>query len=188
MDVLDLIRTICKRPSTNGDDDAPYSSIDIAIMRKLQQNLQGAVGEYGTFYDRIGVSFTRQEMLTYLYRCAALIYLNRAVAGLNMASFQHERLVREGLLLLKNLGSCESAWPLFVLACEANQDEQRLQILEILSATRRESLCRSNHVPLIQRMVEAIWNQNDLDIDCGVKYVRTLHAIISSAPSLPLFA
>jgi len=37
-------------------------------------------------------------------------------------------------------------------------------------------------------MVEAIWNQNDLKFDNDVDYVRTLYAVISTAPSLPLFA
>lgn len=188
MDALDLIRIICKRPSAYHHSDVPYDDADLERIHGLKQRLQQSIGEIGTFHDIAEGSLTRQEMLTYLYRCAALIYLNRAVLKVPISSFQHRRLVREGILLLKSLGFCESAWPLFILACEASEDEQRLQILEILSETKREPRRRSNHVPLIQRMVEAIWNQNDLTLDSAVDYVSILHAVISTAPSLPLFA
>lgn len=157
-------------------------------MHELKGRLEEAVGEKGTFHDIAEVSSTRQGMLAYLYRCATLIYLNRAVLQVSNASFHHRRLVREGILVLQNLGFCESAWPMLILACEANEDEQRLQILQTLWKTGREPLHRSSHVPLIQRMIEAIWNQNDLGCDSGVDYSRTLHAVISTAPALPLFA
>lgn len=96
--------------------------------------------------------------------------------------------MREGILLLQNLGFCESAWPLFVIACEAKEDEQRLQILATLADTRRELGQRSSHIPLIQHMIEAVWNQNDLNIESDVSYCRTINAVVSTAPSLPLFA
>jgi hypothetical protein len=92
------------------------------------------------------------------------------------------------MLVLRNLGFCESAWPMLILACEASEDEQRFQILETLSETGREPLHRSSHIPLIQRVIEAIWNQNDLGCDGDVDYSRILHAVISTAPALPLFA
>ncbi|KAJ5118108.1 hypothetical protein N7448_004245 [Penicillium atrosanguineum] len=187
-DVLDLLRVICKRPSTCDHDDLTYDKSDIAQMYELKRRLEEAVGENGTFHDIAEVTSTRQGMLAYLYRCATLIYLNRAVLKVSNASFHHRRLVREGILVLQNLGFCESAWPMLILACEANEDEQRLQILQTLSQSGQEPLHRSSHVPLIQRMIEAIWNQNDLGCDSDVDYSRTLHAVISTAPALPLFA
>lgn len=188
MDVLDLIRIICKRPSTYHDNFASYNDADIERIQDLRQRLQESVGEYGTFRDISEAPLTRKQMLAYLYRCAALIYLNRAVLKAATTSFQHRRLVREGILVLQNLGFCESAWPMFIIACEAIEDEQRLHILETLSQTPREPLHRSNHVPLIHRMIETIWKQNDLSYDSNVDYARTLHAVISTAPALPLFA
>lgn len=187
MDVLDLIRIICKRPSAYYGETF-YTDIEMVHMRELQQNIQNSVGAVGPLHDNSETSLTRSEILTCLYRCAVLIYFNRAVAEASTSSFQHRRLVREGILLLQYLGCCESAWLLFILACEANEDEQRRQILNALSESEEESMLRSNHVPLIRIMVEAIWNQNDLNLDSHVSYVRTLHAVISTAPWLPLFA
>lgn len=37
-------------------------------------------------------------------------------------------------------------------------------------------------------MIEAVWNQNDLNIESDVGYCETITAVISTAPSLPLFA
>ncbi|ETS04882.1 hypothetical protein M419DRAFT_33640 [Trichoderma reesei RUT C-30] len=187
-DVLDLVRNVCKRPSSDPGDHSPYNNTDMGQIHQLRQRIYGIIGEYGTFHDNCESSLTRQDMMTSLYRYAALIYLNRSVANISISSFSHRRLVREGILLLQNLGFCESAWPLFVIACEAKEDEQRLQILATLADTRRELGQRSSHIPLIQHMIEAVWNQNDLNIESDVSYCRTINAVVSTAPSLPLFA
>lgn len=157
-------------------------------IQQFRQNIYGIIGEYGTFYEHLESLLNRQDMLSCLYQYAALIYLNRTVSNVSTSSFSHRRLVREGILLLKNLGFCESAWPLFIIACEANEDSQRLQILSILADTNQEIGHRSNHIPLMQQMIEAIWNQNDLAIENYVGYSKILDAVVSTAPSLPLFA
>lgn len=157
-------------------------------MQELTRCIQKAVGETGSFHDSSDTSLTRQEMLAYLYRCAALIYYNRTVSEVSTSSFQHKRLVREGFFLLRHLDCCESAWPLLIIACEANEDEQRLQMIEILLKMEHDPVRRSNHIPLVKSMVQAMWNQNDLNIDSDVDYIRTLQAVISTAPSLPLLA
>ncbi|KAL7917479.1 fungal-specific transcription factor domain-containing protein [Trichoderma austrokoningii] len=187
-DVLDLVRHICKRPSPNGDNHIPYDNADMMRIQYLRQNIYETIGEYGTFHGDFESSLSRQDMINSLYRYAALIYLNRTVSYVSTSSFSHRRLVREGILLLQNLSFCEGTWPLFVIACEADKDEQRLQILDVLSNTSREVGQRSDHIVLIQHMVEAIWNQNDLTIESDVNYGRILNAVISKAPALPLFA
>lgn len=188
MDALDLVRNICKRSSAQNEDDIPYNNTDMERIQQLRESLYHVIGEYGTFHGDSESSLNRQDMMATLYRYCALIYMNRTISNVSTSSFSHRRLVREGILLLRNLQFCESAWPLFVIACEANEDEQRLQILDILSSTSQELGQRSNHIPLIQHMIEAIWNQNDLNIDTDVKYGGILNAVISAAPSLPLFA
>lgn len=181
MDALDLLWNVCKRSPI-------YTTFDMDRMQELKRKLQQAIGVTGPFYDISETPITRQQMMSYLYICAALIYFNRAVANISPCSFEQTRLVREGLFILHHLGSCDSAWPLFIVACEANDEEERRQMSDILSKTGQESLHRVNHVPLIRSMVEAVWNQNDLNADSDVSYVETLHAVFSAAPSLPLFA
>ncbi|KAL7805013.1 fungal-specific transcription factor domain-containing protein [Trichoderma aethiopicum] len=188
MDALDLVRNVCKRPSPDRNDDMPYNNAEMEQIQQLRQSIYEVIGEYGTFHDNCGSLLNRQDMMTALYRYAALVYLNRSVANVSTSSFSHRRLVREGILLLQNLGFCESAWPLFIIACEANEDEQRLQILTTLADTRRELGKRSSQMPLIQQMIEAVWHQNDLNVESDVSYCRIVDAVISTAPSLPLFA
>ena len=165
-----------------------FNDTEMDRMRDLTQHIQKAIGETGSFHDSSETSLTRQEMLAYLYRCAALIYYNRAVSEVSTSSFQHRRLVREALFILHHLDCCETAWPLLIIACEANDDERRLQVLDILLKMGRDPVRRSNHIPLVQSMVQAIWNQNDLNIDGDVSYNRTLHAVVSTSTSLPLLA
>ncbi|KAH0490875.1 hypothetical protein TgHK011_002325 [Trichoderma gracile] len=188
MDALDLVRNVCRRPSSDPNDDMPYNNTDMEQIHQLRRSIYGIIGEYGTFHDNCASILNRQDMMTLLYRYAALIYLNRSVANISTSSFSHRRLVREGILLLQNLGFCESAWPLFIIACEANDDAQRLQILATLANTRRELGQRSSHILLMQHLIEAVWNQNDLNIESDVSYCETVNAVISTAPSLPLFA
>lgn len=186
MEVLDLVRIICKR---NSIDHASYSDAELVKMNSLKQQMQRAVGEEGTFHDISDAPLTREDMLAYLYRSAALIYLNRAVLHASGAasSFQHLRLVREGILVLRSLGSCDAGWPLFVLACEAAADEQRLQILDVFARTAQEPSYRSSRLHLVRQLVESIWKQHDLNVASNVDYLTTLHAVISTTPSLPLF-
>lgn len=92
------------------------------------------------------------------------------------------------MLLLKKLETCESALPLFILACEAHEDEQRLEILDIFARMSKNDKQRSIHALAIQSMAEAIWNQNDLDIDGSISYTDTLDAVISTVGNVPLFA
>lgn len=130
----------------------------------------------------------REAKMVELHRIAALIYLNCAVQGSTHEEYRHKRMVREGFLLLNELGVCESAWPLFIIACEASEDTERLAILEIFRRTRQDRRRRSNHMIWIQRLVEAFWNQNDLDELQDIDYVTRMNAVISSAPLLPAFA
>ena len=188
MDALDLVLHICKRPSKYRYGDTKYDNADMTQIQQHRHRLYKVVGEYGTFRDNLPATLTRQGMLAQLYRFAALIYMNRALAVISPSSFSHRRLVREGIWLLRSLASCETAWPLFILACEADTDELRLQILDILSATMEDLAQRSNHIPLVRHIIEAIWKQNDLDVDSSISYVEMLDAVISTAPYLPLFA
>ncbi len=184
IEVLDLLREICKRPSIYDAPEISYNDVEIGKITSLQRTVYEKVTAYG----RAETLPSRKELLGCLYRHAILIYLNRAFSNISTTSFLHSKLVRQGLALLQQLTCCESAWPLLILACEAYEEEQRLRLLDVLSDKGRELQQRSNHIPLIRSMVTTLWNQNDLNIGSNVSYVRTLDAVVSSVPFLPLFA
>lgn len=157
-------------------------------IQALEQRIYASIGRYGPLRDNSESQSNRREKLCVLHQVAALIYLNRIILNVSDVDFGHQRLLREGFLILRDLGSCESAWPLFILACEADDDERRLEILQVFNKTLQEKTQRSNHIPTLQALVAAVWNQRDLDVDNRVGYLNTLNAVISTAPFLPLFA
>lgn len=189
MNALRLVSIACKSTVVTAPHmDVELSEGEMTHIEILQRRIYSEIGQYGPSYDTSGAPLHRRELLYYLYQIAALVYLNRAVLNVSDVSFQHRRLVREGMLILRMLGSCESAWPLFILACEATGDEQRLEVLEVFQRTLEDQDRRSNHIYTIQAMVTAVWNQNDLGVDNEVDYSTTLDAVISTMPFLPLFA
>lgn len=127
-------------------------------------------------------------MVADLHRVACLLYVNRAVHRVTGTEFRHKRLVKEGVLLLNKMGTCQSAWPLFIIACEAITDEHRLAILEVFDKSQRDQRRRSNHIHLIQHMVEAMWNQQDLNAENEVDYLTIFDAVVGGLPFIPPFA
>jgi hypothetical protein len=184
---LQLVSAVCRgtaKPTTN----SPALKLDMAQIQTLERRIYDSIGREGTAFDGPGTPCERQHMLRILYQISALIYLNRATKQISATSFQHRRLVREGMLLLRKLETCESALPLLILACEAHEDEQRLEMLDIFARMSNNDKQRSIHALAIQSMAEAIWNQNDLDVDGCISYIDTLDAVISTVGNVPLFA
>ena len=96
--------------------------------------------------------------------------------------------MREGILLLTRARTCQHAWPLFIIACEAAEDEHRLAIMQVFERSRREVRRRTSHLHFIQHLVEAVWRQRDLDVEGEVGYLRILDAVVGGVPFMPVFA
>ena len=188
METIDLIANICNRSPVGGKGMNSYTESDLERMHELENRIYNVVGYDGSYHDGIETSRSREDMICALHKFAVLIYLNRSMGKVSATDFRHKRLVREGFLILKALEFCEVAWPLFILACEASDDEQRCYILKLFSKTRTEQNIRLNHIYMLQTMVEAVWKQTDLDEDDQVRYIDIVSAVVSKAPFLPLFA
>ena len=154
----------------------------------LEQNISRVVEDYGHLHVQSTTPMNRNTMVSDLHRLACLIYVNRAVHRVPETDFRHRRLVREGILLLTNMITCQNAWPLFIVACEAVDDNQRLAILDVFEQSRQDRRRRSSHIHLIQHMVEAVWKQHDLDTENQVDYLTILDAVVSAVPFMPVFA
>lgn len=86
------------------------------------------------------------------------------------------------------MGTCQHAWLLFIIACEAAEDEQRLAILDVFKRTSEDKVQRSNHIHLIQHLVHSVWNQCDLNINKDIRLLQIIDTVVSSLPFMPLFA
>jgi hypothetical protein len=154
----------------------------------LEQNISMAIGGQSAVFDLSSQPRDRKTMIADLHRLASLIYINRTAHKVSGTAFQHTQLVRQALLLLTKLGTCQNAWPLFIIACEANNDEQRLAVMQVFECTQKDQRQRSNHIHLIRHMVEAVWSQRDLDEDGQVDFEAMFDAVIRAVPFIPPFA
>lgn len=154
----------------------------------LEQKISRVIGDFGPIRVQSAAPIDRSTMVSDLHRVACLLYVNRAVHHVSGTEFRHKRLVKEGILLLTKMGTCQSAWPLFIIACEAVTDEHRLAILDVFEQSRQDQRRRSNHVHLVQHMVEAMWNQQDLNVESDVDYLTTFDAVVGGLPFIPPFA
>ncbi|KAA8642705.1 uncharacterized protein ATNIH1004_009457 [Aspergillus tanneri] len=123
-------------------------------------------------------------MIVELFQLAMLVYLNRASGNLLERTAETEQLVRRAFAIFSELGSCERQFPLFILGCEARTDDERCTVLDLISRT--EKVASSRSLLLVRKMVQAIWNQDDL-ADGEIDYEETLSVIISCCAILPTF-
>lgn len=187
-DVLQLMVHTCRRAIVPTSIELRSSDAETEHSKMLEQNIYKFVGDYGPIRGPSATPMSRNDMLSDLHRIACLLYVNRAVHCVARTEFHHKRLVREGVLLLAEMITCQNAWPLFIIACEAIDDDQRLTILNVFEQSRRDQGRRSNHIHFIQHMVEAIWTQHDLNVENQVDYLTIFDAVIGGVPFMPLFA
>jgi Fungal specific transcription factor domain len=164
-----------------------YVNAGMERTKMLEQNISRVVGDYDPIHIQPATPIDRNTMVSDLHRLACLIYVNRAVHCVSGTEYRHRRLVKEGILLLTKMITCQNAWPLFIIACEAVDDDQRLAILDVFELSRQDRRRRSSHIHFIQHLVEAVWNQHDLNVENQVDYLTILDAVVGGVPFTPPF-
>lgn len=147
---------------------------------------------------RAGFSNTRQQespddefskdrdKTTELYRISTLVYLNRAALGYTGEEPVHRNLVSRGLDILCGKLLYTPPWPIFIIACEATEDSERMTALEIMTKAGEEP--PSYNMRLMRLLVEACWNQDDLRKKETLDYHVKLRTAIRIAPYVPPFS
>ncbi|KEF52314.1 uncharacterized protein A1O9_11554 [Exophiala aquamarina CBS 119918] len=187
-DVLQLVVHACRRAMVTKPSEINYSNAGMERPKILEQNISRALGDHGPIHVQSATPIDRNTMVSDLHRLACLIYVNRAVHCVAGTEFRHRRLVREGLLLLTKMRTCQNAWPLFIIACEAVGDDQRLAVLDVFEQSLQDRRRRSSHIHFIQHMVEAVWNQHDFNAESQVDYLTIFDAVVGGVPFIPPFA
>ena len=187
-DVLQLVVHTCSRAIVDTTSERTDPNAGIEEIKALERKISRSVGNYGPLHLQYDTPLDRNSMVSDLHRLACLIYVNRAVHCVSGMEFNHERLVREGILLLTKMVTCQNAWPLFIIGCEAIADDQRLAILDVLEQSRTDQRRRSSHIHLIQHMVEAVWKQHDLNAENQVDHLTILDAVVGGVPFIPPLA
>jgi hypothetical protein len=119
-----------------------------------------------------------------LYRLAMLVYLNRASDNLLNQSTRTQQHVDEAFALLARLGACDRQFPVFILGCEAQSDDQRAVVLDVIARTEKGDSSRS--LNLVRMLLQAVWAQDELGKG-SMKYWDKLSWIISCSKILPTF-
>lgn len=128
-------------------------------LANLEQKLDVSYSAYLSQHQCTMVRSTAE-----LYRIATFLYLQRTC---NTTQVHEIRTVylEQAFYVLGTLEVCTSPWPLFVLACEADVDEQRIEILQALD--RMDEVRRIGNIKVLRNIVESYWKQHDLQADIG---------------------
>lgn len=123
-----------------------------------------------------------------LYQMATRIYLVRASQSPWEPTADLDSLIEETFDGPVKSCTCEHFFPLFILACEAHRDEQRIAIINLVERTQRDARIRS--IEEVKNTIQSIWVQQDLhkDDDVLVDYLGIMSAVISSSSTIPSFA
>ena len=122
-----------------------------------------------------------------LYQMATQIYLVRASQSPWEPAANLDPLIDAAFSGPVQHCNCEHFFPLLILACEANKDEHRVAIINLIERTQRDARIRS--VQGVKDTIQSIWVQQDLhkDDDELVDYLGIMSAVISSSNSVPSF-
>jgi hypothetical protein len=93
--------------------------------------------------------------------------------------------VDQAFALLSQLPACQWPFPLLIFGCEAQTEEQRITILDIMQRTMENGQHRN--IATAKQVIEAVWKQSDL-VSGDLEYVHKLGVILSSTQrSVPAF-
>ncbi|KAJ5303201.1 fungal-specific transcription factor domain-containing protein [Penicillium atrosanguineum] len=98
------------------------------------------------------------------YRIATLLYHHRLHAYYLPRHRERKVYLKQAFEILDRLPICTSPWPLFIVACEANSDDQRLVILRMLD--RMDEARKIGNVFVMRDIIQSFWKQEDLAADC----------------------
>ncbi|KAI1422128.1 fungal-specific transcription factor domain-containing protein [Xylaria sp. FL1777] len=129
---------------------------------------------------------TMTVTLTELYRSAVLVYIARICENKFGESMDWTPLLDKSFAQIEQAHTCQHTFPIFILGCEANTDERRIIILDLLRRTE-ETYVRS--LDFIRRALDSVWIQDDLNADQyrALDYTNKLNVVVSSSPTIPTF-
>ena len=160
-------------------------------LESLEHDLESILsGKHVSKADRIDFgttkSSTRSVAILEVYRLAALIYLERASRNFSGTSPKLDAWVGAAYDLLAALDVCKHGFPVFIIACEARTDAQRIIILDCLGRTKRAMPTAS--MKILQGMIQSAWSLEDLETEREVDYMTKLDVVVSGCETMPSFA
>lgn len=170
VEVMEVISHVNTWRAIDQSDSAAFleqeRSKRIIEYRTLESKLTSLTQRLDPEHDRFLSQHDRTRTLATaeLYRVATFLYLHRVGNTENSHDIRSAYL-QQALHLLGSLEVCTSPWPLFVIACETETDDQRIRILRTLDRMDEER--RIGNVFVLRHIIESFWKQQDLQADSG---------------------
>jgi hypothetical protein len=176
--ILDMLAEICQTIPTKPPNSMPPH--ELAAYTKSIAQIEFKINSIAS--DLPSNSPPKSSNLVQLFKLALLIYLYRVSEPLLNWEQKCLRLVEDAFILLSQVETCERQFPVLILGCEAQTDEQRKIVLDLISRTEKSSCSRSfNHV---SQMTRILWAQDFL-ADGVLNFWDKLTAVISCCSLLP---
>lgn len=176
----EVFSTVCEL-SDKSQDTGDYADYLKILDWKLRRIDAASLSKQAPTHT----SNTKFDTVIELYRLATLIYLRRASAGILQMDEKFMEWIEQALALLTQLPACHWPFPLLIFGCEAETDEQRIIILDLI--TRTKNTAQVPNLKTVERAIQMIWVQEDL-LTQDLDYVRKLGIILSTTHStVPAF-
>lgn len=181
--MLELIACINRLRSQRACDQSTIDALQ-SRLENLSQNIVIKPEQQSHSWPH-SIDETRIRDTADFYYLAALIYFRRQILHLPPHNQAIQSPVESALVLIREMKVCTSPWPLFVVACEVQTDEQRLQILQTLQ--RMEEQRRIGNIGVTRMIVEALWKQRDLSMNDVARTAMDWRAIVDVEEMTPSF-
>ncbi|KAJ4387794.1 hypothetical protein N0V93_008396 [Gnomoniopsis smithogilvyi] len=159
---INEIRSIATQEATGDGIQSELPSV-MWICQGLQDRLCRLKQQLPSDYSHHTAKEQTKIWLTAeFYRIAAVLYV-RAVCPNIDATNQTPMWLKMAFKVLAGLEICTSPWPLFVVACESQTDQQRIQILRALDKMDEDR--KIGNVFVLRSLIENYWKQQDLRVD-----------------------
>lgn len=161
---INQIRSIATKQSITDDSRHELPSV-MRTCQGLQDRLCRLKQHLPFNYPQRNVNNqTRIRLTAELYRIAAVLYVRTICPDID-ATNQTDTWLEQAFIVLNGLEICTSPWPLFVVACESQTDDQRIQILRALD--RMDEDRNIGNVFVLRSLIENYWKQQDLQADAN---------------------
>ncbi|KAF3763683.1 hypothetical protein M406DRAFT_352432 [Cryphonectria parasitica EP155] len=159
---INQLRYIATRKSSEEDMQPDYPPV-MWTYKGLHDRLSRHKQQLPPDYQQRPVrEQTKVQLTAELYRIAALLYLRAICPSTNTVS-RGPDWIDSAFEVLGGLEICTSPWPLFVVACESQTDQQRITILRTLD--RMDEDRKIGNVHVLRSLIENFWKQQDLQAD-----------------------
>ncbi|KFA50020.1 hypothetical protein S40293_11018, partial [Stachybotrys chartarum IBT 40293] len=183
--MLSLLSQICGVASSgkilaeSGDDTDDYMGFLEVMDWRIRSLSTPMVSEDD------GTAAADAALVLQLYQLAMLIYLHQTFDGRIKQTNSTQQHIDKAFELLPRLRSCKQQFPIFIIGCEAQTDEQRAIVLDAISRMERMSFSRSyTHC---KGIMQAVWAQHDLSSRNRISYCDKLTSVITTCVNVPMF-